>query len=73
MNNPLGIFDSGLGGLSVLKEIRAILPNESILYFADQGRVPYGPRPKDEILKFSDEITRFLLEQIGRASCRERV
>jgi glutamate racemase len=62
MNNPLGIFDSGLGGLSVLKEIRAILPNESILYFADQGRVPYGPRPKEEIEKFSDEITRFLLE-----------
>jgi len=62
-NNPLGIFDSGLGGLSVLKEIRAILPNESILYFADQGRVPYGPRPKEEIRKFSDEITRFLLER----------
>ncbi|MBI5052769.1 MAG: glutamate racemase [Chloroflexi bacterium] len=61
-NNPLGIFDSGLGGLSVLKEIRALLPDESILYFADQGRVPYGPRPKEEIQKFSDEITRFLLE-----------
>ena len=64
MNNyPLGIFDSGLGGLSILKEIRVLLPGESILYFADQGRVPYGPRPKEEIQNFSDEITRFLLER----------
>ena len=61
-NDPIGIFDSGLGGLSVLKEIRKLTPVETILYYADQDRVPYGPRPKEEIQKFSDEITRFLLE-----------
>lgn len=59
--NPIGIFDSGLGGLAVLKEIRKILPNEAIVYYADQGRVPYGPRPQEEIQKFSEEITNFLL------------
>ena len=43
-NAPIGIFDSGVGGLSVLREIRIQLPFESVLYFADQGHVPYGPR-----------------------------
>ena len=59
---PIGIFDSGVGGLSVLKEIRLQMPNESVLYFADQGHVPYGPRGLDEVRMFSEQITRFLLE-----------
>jgi len=59
----IGIFDSGVGGLSVLREIRALLPGESLIYFADQGHVPYGPRPLEEVRAFSEEITRFLLEQ----------
>ena len=59
---PIGIFDSGVGGLSVLKEICLQMPNESVLYFADQGHVPYGPRGLDEVRMFSEQITRFLLE-----------
>jgi glutamate racemase len=60
-HSPIGIFDSGVGGLSVLKEIRLQMPNESVLYFADQGHVPYGPRGLDEVRMFSEQITRFLL------------
>jgi glutamate racemase len=58
---PIGIFDSGVGGLSVLKEIRLQMPTESVLYFADQGHVPYGPRGLVEVRMFSEQITRFLL------------
>ena len=58
---PIGIFDSGVGGLSVLKQIRLQMPNESVLYFADQGHVPYGPRGLAEVRVFSENITRFLL------------
>jgi len=60
---PIGIFDSGAGGLSVLREIQALMPNEDILYFGDQGHVPYGPRPMKQIQDFSEGITRFLLAQ----------
>ena len=60
-NAPIGIFDSGVGGLSVLKEIRLQMPTESVLYFADQGHVPYGPRGLAEVRMFSEQITRFLL------------
>jgi glutamate racemase len=59
----IGIFYSGLGGLAVLKEVRQQLPLESIIYIADQGRLPYGPRPLAEIQQFSEQITRFLIEQ----------
>ena len=62
-NSPIGIFDSGIGGLSVLKELRIELPDESLIYFADQLHVPYGPRPLAEVRKFSEGITRFLLDQ----------
>ncbi|GAB4567582.1 MAG: glutamate racemase [Anaerolineales bacterium] len=63
VQNPIGIFDSGAGGLSVLREIRALMPNEDIIYFGDQGHVPYGPRPMEQIQDFSEGITRFLLDQ----------
>lgn len=59
---PIGIFDSGVGGLSVLRAIRAQLPNENLLYFADQGHVPYGPRSLEEVRQFSEAITHYLLE-----------
>lgn len=62
-NGSIGIFDSGVGGLSVLREVRALLPQEGLIYFADQGHVPYGPRPLEEVRAFSEEITRFLLAQ----------
>ncbi|MBI5965505.1 MAG: glutamate racemase [Chloroflexi bacterium] len=61
--NPIGVFDSGVGGLSVLRAMRQQMPNESVIYFGDQGHVPYGPRSMEEIQKFSEGITRFLLEQ----------
>ncbi|GAB1472520.1 glutamate racemase [Chloroflexota bacterium] len=61
--NPIGIFDSGVGGLSVLREIRALMPNEDVIYFGDQGHVPYGPRAMEQIQSFSEGITRFLLAQ----------
>lgn len=62
-NAPIGIFDSGAGGLSVLRAIRAQMPGESIIYLGDQSHVPYGPRPMREVQAFSHEITRFLLEK----------
>jgi glutamate racemase len=60
-NSPVGIFDSGVGGISVLRAIRQQMPEESILYFGDQGHIPYGPRPMEQIRNFSEAITRFLL------------
>lgn len=59
----IGVFDSGLGGLSVWREIVRHLPAEDTLYFADQGHVPYGPRSLEQIRAFSRAITEFLLEQ----------
>jgi glutamate racemase len=62
-NNPIGVFDSGVGGLSVLRAMRAQMPNEAVIYFGDQGHVPYGPRPLEQIQSFSEGITQFLLNQ----------
>jgi len=62
-NNPIGVFDSGVGGLSVLRAMREQMPNESVIYFGDQGHVPYGPRSMEQIQSFSEGITKFLLEQ----------
>ncbi len=61
-NRPIGIFDSGIGGLTVWREVVKQFPEESMVYYADSGRCPYGPRPGSEIRDFSTEITRFLLE-----------
>ena len=60
---PIGIFDSGVGGLSVLRAIREQMPEESLIYFGDQGHVPYGSRSMEQIQNFSEGITNFLLEQ----------
>lgn len=60
-SNPIGVFDSGVGGLSVLRSIREQMPEENILYFGDQGHVPYGPRSMGQIQNFSEGITNFLL------------
>src|SRR5512138_3077781 len=61
--SPIGIFDSGAGGLSVLRAIRQQMPQEDILYFGDQRHIPYGPRPLQQVRDFSEGITRFLLDQ----------
>jgi glutamate racemase len=60
-SSPIGIFDSGVGGLSVLRAIRSQMPEESVIYFGDQGHIPYGPRPMEQIRNFSEAITQFLL------------
>jgi glutamate racemase len=62
-NKPIGIFDSGVGGLTVLKEIEKILPYEDIVYFGDTARVPYGNKSKSTIIKFSIENILFLLRK----------
>ena len=60
---PIGIFDSGVGGLSVWREIVRQLPAEDTLYFADQAHIPYGPRPLDEVRRLTENVTRFLLAE----------
>ncbi len=60
-DHPIGIFDSGVGGLSVWREIARQLPHEDTRYFADQAHIPYGPRPMEQIRDFSEAIARFLL------------
>lgn len=57
---PIGVFDSGVGGLTVAREIMRQLPNENIVYFGDTARVPYGSKSKDNIIRFSRQIIRFL-------------
>ncbi len=57
----IGVFDSGFGGLTVLRELRRALPAESAVYLGDVARLPYGPRPQDEVRLFAHEIARFLL------------
>ncbi len=59
----IGVFDSGVGGLSVWREIVRELPDVPTLYVADQAHVPYGPRPLEEVRRFAEGITRFLLAQ----------
>lgn len=60
-NAPIGLYDSGIGGLSVVREVFRQLPSEEIIYFGDTARVPYGPRPAAEILAFNQEIMALLL------------
>ncbi len=60
LDNPIGIFDSGVGGLTVLREIEKLLPFENIVYFGDTARVPYGNKSKSTIIKFSRESICFL-------------
>jgi glutamate racemase len=63
---PIGVFDSGVGGLSVLREIHKLLPAVPVIYLADQAHVPYGPRPLEEVRQFSSEITSYLLSRGAR-------
>ena len=59
--NPIGIFDSGIGGITIYKEIHKLLPNENIVYLADNKNAPYGEKSKEEIIDFSIKNTEFLL------------
>lgn len=62
-NRSIGVFDSGLGGLTAVKEIMELFPNESIVYFGDTGRVPYGTRSRETILKYTYDDINFLLSK----------
>lgn len=62
--SPIGIFDSGIGGLTVVKEIRKSLPNEDIIYLGDTARLPYGTKSFDSIIQFSRENAKFLLKRV---------
>src|SRR5512133_2073501 len=59
----VGVFDSGIGGLTVAKEVIRQLPAESLIYFGDTARVPYGPKSPDTVRRYSREISAFLIEQ----------
>src|SRR6267142_4930102 len=61
-NDPIGVFDSGLGGLTVVKELLHELPNERIVYFGDTARVPYGTKSRETIIRYSKEIVGVLLQ-----------
>ncbi|RWW92390.1 glutamate racemase [Flavobacterium cerinum] len=61
--NPIGLFDSGIGGTSIWKEIHTLLPNENTIYLADSINAPYGQKTKEEIIELSFKNTEFLLEQ----------
>jgi glutamate racemase len=62
-SQPIGIFDSGLGGLSILREVEKLLPNEDVIFVGDTARQPYGPRTIDEVRQYTLEITGYLVGQ----------
>ncbi len=66
-NRPVGVFDSGVGGLTVAREIMRQLPNERIVYFGDTARVPYGSKSRDTVTRYSRQIVRFLQTQDVKA------
>lgn len=61
--SPIGIYDSGVGGLTVWRAVRELLPSESLIYFADQAKVPYGSRPLDEVRVLAEKACLFLRDQ----------
>ena len=64
-DRPIGMFDSGFGGLTVARAVIDLLPDESLVYLGDTGRYPYGPRPLDQVAEFAHQITAELVEQRG--------
>ena len=69
---PIGVFDSGLGGLTAVKELAGLLPHEDIVYFGDTARVPYGPRSRDTLIKYAQQDIQFLLSnrvKLALAAC----
>ena len=59
INAPIGVFDSGVGGLTVVREIIRQLPNENVVYFGDTARVPYGSKSREIIIEYSRQIVHF--------------
>ena len=66
-NAPIGVFDSGVGGLTVAREIMRQMPEERIIYFGDTARLPYGSKSQDTVLRYSRQIIRFLMTKKVKA------
>ena len=66
-NNPVGVFDSGVGGISVLAELTKVLPNEDFLYFGDSKNAPYGTKTEDEVLHLSEFCVKTLIDMGAKA------
>ena len=66
MSTPIGVFDSGLGGLTVMRSLIDLVPEEPIVYFGDTGRFPYGPKPAEEVLRYAIEIGDLLVDRGAR-------
>ena len=67
---PIGVFDSGVGGLTVVREIMRNLPDERIVYFGDTARVPYGSKSKNTVIRYSRQIVHFLeTQQVKAIEC----
>ena len=66
-SRKIGVFDSGLGGLTVVREMKRLLPKESLVYFGDTARLPYGSKSKEAIVRFSKQIMRFLMRHDVKA------
>ncbi|MCI0449040.1 MAG: glutamate racemase [Chlorobi bacterium] len=62
-SRPIGVFDSGIGGLTVVKELNRLLPNEKIIYFGDTARVPYGNKSKETVIHYSLQVAYFLMKK----------
>src|SRR5579862_8860669 len=62
-DRPIGVFDSGFGGLTVARAVIDLLPDENLVYIGDTGRYPYGPRPLDEVRRFSGQIVAKLIDE----------
>ncbi|HEX4708105.1 MAG TPA: glutamate racemase, partial [Candidatus Udaeobacter sp.] len=60
---PIGVFDSGIGGLTVVKALRDLLPNEDIVYLGDTARVPYGPKSAETVQRYGLELAQMLMER----------
>ena len=60
---PIGVFDSGIGGLTVVRQMQRLLPNEQIIYLGDTARVPYGTKSAETVTRFASEDAAFLVEQ----------
>jgi len=62
-NNPIGMIDSGVGGLTVIKEAQKQLPNEQFIFIGDTARMPYGPRTTDEVIAYTFQMANYLITE----------
>src|SRR2546425_4285041 len=69
---PIGIFDSGIGGLTVVRQIHRVLPHEDLVYLGDTARVPYGTKSPGTVVRFACEDTQFLIRQNVKMRSEER-